>query len=101
MLSEQIRKLESENRTLREELSELKRKMEADELPKPKSCKYCKNFVQYYIKGGRAYTSEYVPIYNGHCLCDVPISKGKKRNPKPDDSCPYFELGNHENRTLL
>lgn len=101
MLSMEIQRLEAENSALKETLRELEKKMDQNQILKPKSCQYCKYFIQHYIKGGRTYTKEYIPIYFGHCTCGVPVSKGKKRNPKPDDSCPYFELGTHENKIFL
>lgn len=100
MLSKEISKLEQENFILKKELNELKEKMDKNEVQKPKSCQYCKNFVQHFIKGGLGYKSEYTPIYDGHCTCGVPIRKGRKKNPKPDDTCPYFEIGTHEAKYL-
>ncbi len=93
MLSTEIRQLESENAALKNALGELSKKMEQNEVLKPKSCQYCENYIQHYIKGGKRYRSEYIPIYDGHCASGVPIRKGGKRNPKPDETCPYFELG--------
>ncbi len=90
MIAERVRELEHENVQLRNTLIELARKMEQGEVLKPKSCQYCRNFVQHYRKetNGR-----YEPIYAGHCTSRVPIKKGGKKNPVPDDICPYFELG--------
>lgn len=98
MLSNEIANLEYENRVLKDALEELKKKMEQNEVVKPKSCQYCKNFIQHYAKGGRGYISEYIPIYFGHCTCGAPVSKGRKKNPKPDDTCPYFEIGTHDTK---
>lgn len=99
MLSNEVVRLEKENLALKEALKELSERMERNAEIKPKSCQYCKHFIQHYMKGGRAYMSEYVPIYSGHCILGVPVSKGKKKNPKPDDSCPYFEIGTMDTRS--
>lgn len=102
MLAQEIRKLENENHVLKEQLKELSKKMEQNEVVKPKSCQYCKHYIQHYIKGGYpVFTEKYVPIYAGHCACGVPISKGRKRRPSPDDTCPYFEIGTHETKFLV
>ena len=96
MIAERVLELEQENVQLRNTLMELARKMEQGEVLKPKSCQYCRNFVQHYRKetNGR-----YEPIYAGHCTSRVPIKKGGKKNPVPDDICPYFELGQRERNT--
>ena len=52
MLSKEVSKLEYENAALRSTLEELKQKMEEGAVSKPKSCQYCKYYVQHYIKGG-------------------------------------------------
>lgn len=98
MLSKEIKELENENFLLKRKLDELKEKMEQNEVLKPKSCQYCQNYIQHYAKDGRGHVSEYVPIYAGHCTRGVPIRKGGKKNPRPDDSCPYFEIGTSETR---
>lgn len=100
MLAQEIKNLENENYALKEALKELSRKMEQNEAVKPKSCQYCKNFIQHYIKDGTSYRDEYTPIYDGHCTSRVPICKGGKRNPTPDDTCPYFEFGTYEMKYL-
>ncbi len=89
MIAERVRELEQENTHLRKALKELTSKIKQGEVSKPKSCEYCRNFVQHYRKetNGR-----YEPIYAGHCTSRVPIKKGGKKNPAPDDTCPYFEL---------
>ncbi len=96
MIAERVLELEQENVQLRNTLMELARKMEQGEVLKPKSCQYCRNFVQHYRKetNGR-----YEPVYAGHCTSRVPIKKGGKKNPVPDDICPYFELGQRERNT--
>lgn len=93
MTLDAIAKLESENRILREALQELNQKMENNEHIKPKSCQYCKYYVQHYIKGGIMFNKEYVPIYQGHCVAGVPMKKGGKKEISPNDTCLYFELG--------
>ncbi len=92
MISNEVIRLERENENLKGMLEELSKKMEQKSAARPKSCQYCMNYIQHYIKGVRGYT----PIYDGHCTKGVPIKRGGKRNPKPDDTCPYFELGTHE-----
>lgn len=98
MLSAKIMELENENYVLKEALNELEKKMEQNEVVKPKSCQYCKYYVQHYIKGGLNYRAEYTPIYDGHCTKGVPIKKGGRRNSKPDDTCMYFEIGSLDMR---
>ena len=98
MLDEEIIKLERENRALRRALEEINSKMEQNKVLKPKSCQYCKNYIQHYRKEGQG---NYVPINCGHCVCQVPVSKGKKKRPVPDDTCPYFELGTYETRAII
>ena len=93
MLAHQVKALEAENIILRETIRELEKKMNTKEVLKPKRCKYCKNYMQHYIKGGEGSITEYTPCYAGHCIAGVPVKHGGKRNPVPDDSCPYFELG--------
>ncbi len=100
MLSQEIAAIERENRALKETIRELKEKMERAEVPKPKSCQFCKNYVQHYIKGGVAFTSKFVPIDEGHCVSRVPIGKGRKRQPSPEDTCPFFELGTENSKFL-
>ena len=92
MLSQDVEKLERENILLRQMFQKLQRKLEEKEALKPKSCQYCQKYIQYYIKGSK-HQPEYVPIYAGHCIAGVPVKKGGKKRPTPDDSCPYFELG--------
>ena len=92
MLAQDVEKLERENILLRQMFQKLQRKLEEKETLKPKSCQYCQKYVQYYIKSGPWSKSEYVPIYAGHCTAGVPVKKGGKKRPTPDDSCPYFEL---------
>lgn len=101
MLTQEVRKLENENYALKEQLKELSKKMEQNKDVKPKSCQYCKYYIQHYVKDSLGCISEYVPIYTGHCVRGVPISKGGKKKPVPDDTCPYFEMGTHETKLLL
>ncbi len=99
MLSNEIKALEQENFILKQALKELEDKMNNNEALKPKSCQYCKYYVQHYIKGGYPmYDKEYVEIYEGHCMRGVPISKGGKRKTTPNDTCPYFEIGTKKMR---
>ncbi len=50
MIAERVLELEQENVQLRNTLIELARKIEQGEVLKPKSCQYCRNFVQHYRK---------------------------------------------------
>lgn len=43
-------------------------------------CKYCKYFVQHYVKAG----GEYVNAYCGHC------NYGDVKHVTPEDSCSSF-----------
>ncbi len=98
MLSNEIRELENQNAALRKALSDLSKKMEENEVLKPKSCQYCKHYIQHYAKDLQGSTNQFIPIYAGHCTSGVPICKGGKRKPKPDDSCPYFEIGTYDTK---
>ena len=100
MLSREIANLENDNRALKDELEELKKKMEQGTVVKPKSCQYCRNYIQHYRKAIRSCSEEYIPINDGHCLSGVPISKGGKKRPKPHDTCQYFEFGTRDVRNL-
>ena len=94
MISSEVKKLKQENRILKNALAEIQEKINSNEALKPKSCQYCKYYVQHYMKGGfPAYTKEYVEIYAGHCTRGVPIKKGGKKNTSPDNTCSYFEIG--------
>ncbi len=93
MLSVAIARLENENIMLREALQELSDRLENGEYTKPKSCQYCKYYRQHFMKAGSHYKVEYIPLYMGHCILGVPINKGGKKTPVPDDVCAYFEIG--------
>lgn len=94
MESRETKLLRQENYILHEALNELKERMENNEACKPKSCQYCKYFVQHYVKGGfPAFTKDFIEINEGHCKRGVPIKRGGIRHPKPCDTCPYFEMG--------
>ena len=100
MLSNEIRELENQNAALRKALFDLSKKIEQNEVLRPKSCQYCKNYIQHYIKGARGVQSEYTPIYDGHCTSGMPIRKGGRKKTKPDETCPYFELGTVDTKYL-
>lgn len=87
----QVVALERENQTLKEAMKEFSEKMET-EGKKVKACKFCKNYIQHY----RREDGRYVEVCCGHCVSCVPIKKGGKKNPLPDDCCPYFEMGKRE-----
>lgn len=95
MLSREIRELENENQALKVALQELSKKMNENAVLKPKSCQYCKNYIQHYAKGFPWSKTEFSPINAGHCISGVPIKKGGKKTPTPDDTCQYFEIGTH------
>lgn len=96
MLSREIENLEYENRVLKEALEEIKKKMDQNEVVKPKSCQYCKNYIQHYRKVTQGCCAEFVPVNDGYCLSGVPICRGGKKRPKPDDTCQYFEIGTQD-----
>lgn len=72
---------------------ELKGKMEEGSVAKPRSCQYCRNYIQHYMKAQTARGAEYRPINAGHCVNGVPACRGGKKRPAPGDTCQYFELG--------
>lgn len=83
MLSEEIAKLESENRHLKALLEEIKVNP-----VKIRDCTHCRFYIQHYRRCGGAYYK----IYAGHCTCEVPMKKRKgKKEPAPNDTCMYFE----------
>lgn len=100
MLSNKIAELERENILLKDALTELGKRMEQSEIQKPKSCQYCKYFIQHYMKETYNGSTSYHAVYDGHCTNRVPIGKGRKRKPSPEDTCPFFEIGTHEMRLL-
>lgn len=89
MLSNEVIRMEQENIKLKAALKEMTERMEGNETPKPKSCAYCKNYLQHYIKDGNRYSKTYC----GHCVAGRRI-----KDRKPDNSCDYFELGTHETK---
>lgn len=89
MLAQDVLNLEKENIRLKTELEDLKEKISSGSVAKPKSCRYCRHYIQHYGKSG----GTYYEIHAGHCTCGVPVKKGGKRLPVPDDSCQYFEVG--------
>lgn len=88
MIAREVRRLEEENQELKFRLVELMKKKEEESGARPKSCRFCKYYIQHYINS----RGEYQEIYAGHCVRGVPICKGGKKRPVPDDSCMYFEL---------
>lgn len=91
MLAQEVKGLELENQRLKQALAELGKKLEGQDGPKT-SCRYCKHFVQHYIKWYGGYSE----IYEGHCTSGVPVKKGGIKHPHPFDACPYFEFGTFE-----
>lgn len=80
MLSDQVQKLEYENRTLKTQLEELKERY--SDIPScPKKCEYCQHYHQHYIRSG----SQYVRTNDGHCVAGCRI-KSRKGN----ETCKYF-----------
>ena len=77
-IASDVRKLERENRELKEVI--------AERSTKPKACEFCKFYIQHYIKqNGR-----YIETNAGHCF------HGRTKDRRPADSCKYFELGRRE-----
>lgn len=93
MLSNEVIRMEQENKELRAALKELADRMEKSEVLKPRSCQYCRNYIQHYMKTFGKYNREFVPVYAGHCVCNVPGKRSRVRKKNPDDTCPYFEIG--------
>lgn len=87
MILQEIAELMKENKELKVKLEEQKLKVEGK---KPEMCANCKHYIQHY---GRTDNGVYFKIHAGHCTCDVPVKKGGKKRPVPDDSCQYFEIG--------
>ncbi|MCM1427335.1 MAG: hypothetical protein NC118_12080 [Eubacterium sp.] len=98
MLSDKIAELEHENIILKDALEELGKQIEQNGVRKPRSCQYCKNFIQHYMKYRYDGNVVYSPINAGHCISRVPIKNGGKKNPSPEDTCPFFEVGIYEMR---
>lgn len=87
MLSEEIKKLEDENRCLKVMVGQM-----LEDLPRPRNCENCKYYVQHY---GRDRWGTYYKVYIGHCMCNVPIKTRKgKSKPTPEDNCLCFEERN-------
>ena len=85
MLSEEIAKMERENRQLKELLQRVN-----ESTAKPKQCKNCKYYIQHY---GRSADRQYFPVNFGHCICGVQIKKRRTKQMKPEDTCLCFEEG--------
>ena len=85
MLSVDVRKLEDENKRLKEAIKQMEVKFEEEQL-KPKSCEFCKFYIQHYVK----VEGKYLMTHCGHC------THGKVKDRKPKDSCEYFELGTYD-----
>lgn len=90
MLSNEIRKLESENQSLREALKTMQVNFEKEK-QRPRACEYCKYYLQHYVKvdGG------YKPTYCGHCV------HGRVKKRVKDESCQYFEVGTFSIRNYV
>lgn len=79
MLSASVQRLETENRKMKEELKELREKLQEN----PRDCEHCKYYIQHYIRVKGVYRET-------HCgNCTHGISKTRK----PNDKCNYFEEG--------
>lgn len=94
MLSREIQRLEKENLLLKEELRELGVRMNNNVVAKPKSCQYCKHFVQHYIKINPS--GSFTAIYDGHCVRCCSKKYGRIRKTNVDETCQFFELGVHQ-----
>lgn len=85
MLSQEIFKLESDLRHLKEENEEF-RWLLGVEPTKPMDCQSCVFFIQYHIKTG----NEYRETNCGHCV------HGRMKDRKSDNKkCQYSQLGKH------
>ena len=85
MIANEVQKIENENRALRQAIKEMEKQFE-EEQKKPKACKYCRFYIQHYIRIGGSYSETYC----GHC------THGRAKDRKPDNTCDYFELGCYE-----
>ena len=85
MLSQEIRALENENRTLKETIKKITVDFEERD-NRPMACEWCKHFLQHYVYvDGRFSKTCY-----GHC------THGRCKEKKPETkSCQYFELGSY------
>lgn len=94
MLERETEKMVAENEALKKAVEDLKEKIETETVAKPKSCTYCKNFVQHYRKEG----NQYYKVYCGHCVAGKPR---RKKERKPDETCEFFEFGSYGSRAWI
>lgn len=80
-ISEQVKRIEQENKELREELERMRQQYGAEY--KPKNCQQCRRFNEYYIYA----CGRYLRTNNGICDAGMRL-KRKKAN---DEKCQYFE----------
>ncbi len=80
MIAEEVRKLEAENSTLKEQLERLQEDYGV-KAGLPKDCEHCGNFIQHYVRCGRGYA----PAYDGHC-----VAGGRIRKRKVNESCRSY-----------
>lgn len=92
MLSEQVTRLEKENKALKMKVELLIQQLESDPDRKPKMCRECKFFIQHYGKG----RSGYFKINEGHCVA----GRRTKNREAEGKTCEYFEFGSYEIRNL-
>ena len=91
MLSNEVERLENQNRKLRAAIEILQAKFQEDEsVAKPMACEYCKFYLRHYVKLG----SRFARTGCGHCV------HGRTKHRKPKDSCEYFELGDWDANRL-
>lgn len=90
MLSSEVRSLENENYRLKEAIKSMQKKFGEEQI-KPKTCEYCKFYIQHYVK----VEGRYAPTYCGHC------THGRIKDRKPKDSCKYFELGTYDIKNFV
>lgn len=81
LISENVRKLEAANQTLKEEIIRLYQ-LYGDDC-KPKKCQECKLFHQHYIRCDQMF----VKINEGHCTAG---NRNKKRTAE-DERCQFFQ----------
>lgn len=85
MVSQEVRALENENRTLKETIKKLTVDFENKE-KRPMACEWCKYFLQHYVYAD----GEFSKTCCGHC------THGRCKDRKPETkSCRYFELGSY------
>lgn len=92
MLSNEVERLEDQNRKLKLAIEKLQIKFEEESGEKrPKACQYCKFYLRHYVKAG----NHFLKTGCGHC-----VHGSRTKTRKPNVSCEYFEIGDHDAERL-